>query len=425
MTNFLFDRAKKSIVGGVNSPVRSFSAVGGTPVFIKRASGPYIYDHNDRCYIDYVGSWGPMILGHAHPQIIAEVQQVATQGLSFGAATEREIDMAEKVISLMPSIERIRFTNSGTEATMTALRVARGYTGRNKIIKFNGCYHGHEDSLLVKAGSGVATLGLPGSAGVPEDVVKHTLVAEYNDLDQVNALFAEYGDDIAAVIFEPVVGNANCIAPQANFLSGLRKLCDTHGSLLIADEVMTGFRVALGGAQEKYNFTPDITTLGKIIGGGMPVGAVGGRREIMNILAPVGPVYQAGTLSGNPVAMAAGLKTLQLISADANFHQRLTEQGEKLIQGILDRAKHYGIAMNGRVEGGMLGFWFGEKMLTNYNDIKACDNKRFARFFHAMLEQGIYLPPSAYEACFISAVHDDAVIEQTITAVDRALQMVD
>ena len=363
-----------------------------------------------------------MILGHAHPNVIEAVQQAAAKGLSFGAATKREIEMAEKVISLMPAIEMIRFVNSGTEATMTALRIARGYTKKNKVIKFNGCYHGHEDCLLVKAGSGVATLGLPGSAGVPLTVTQNTLTAEFNNLNQVETLFAEYGDDIAAVILEPVVGNANCISPQIEFLSGIRKLCDRYQSLLIVDEVMTGFRVALGGAQAKYHIKPDITTLGKIIGGGMPVGAVGASRDMMQVLAPLGSVYQAGTLSGNPVAMAAGLKTLELISADTHFYDQLTRQSNKLVQGMLALAKDYKITMNGNVEGGMFGLWFGAQSLTNYDDIKACDNTQFNQFFHALLKQGVYLPPSPFEACFMSAAHDDAVIEKTLTAVECAFQ---
>lgn len=417
----LFDRAQVVTPGGVHSPVRSFQAVGGTPVFMAKAQGAYLYDEDGKSYIDFVGSWGPMILGHTHPQVVSAVQEAATKGLSFGATNRLAVEMAEKVVDLMDNIEMVRFVNSGTEASMTALRLARAYTEKNKILKFNGCYHGHEDSLLVKAGSGLATLGLSSSAGVPASVVEHTLVAEFNNLAQVAQLFEQYSTDIAAVILEIVPGNANCISPSPDFLQGLRQLCDQYHSLLIADEVMTGFRVALGGAQQKYRLKPDLTILGKVIGGGLPVGAIGGSNRLMRLLAPVGAVYQAGTLSGNPLAMTAGLTTLELISTDPHFHQQLETQAQKFIAGVLRSAKKYGITMGGVVEGGLFGLWFGQSKIANLTDIQQCDQALFKRFFHAMLQQGVYLPPSPFEACFISAAHNDTVIESAINCADRSL----
>lgn len=418
----LFKEAKQYIPGGVNSPVRSFSAVGGIPRFFKRGDGAYLIDEDGKRYVDYVGSWGPMIAGHAHPRVTKAVGDAIKNGLSFGAPTSIEVEMAKKVCGMMKNIDMIRMINSGTEATMTALRIARGYTKKNKIIKFAGCYHGHEDCLLIKAGSGVATLGLPSSAGVPRSVTENTLVADFNNLEQVNKLFEQHSDDIAAVILEPVAGNMGCLSPHPEFLPGLRKLCDDHNSLLIMDEVMTGFRVALGGAQEKYDIIPDLTTLGKVIGGGMPVGAVGGKRDIMSVLAPLGPVYQAGTLSGNPIAMAAGLATLNILTSDPEFHHKLTEKSERLVNGILAIAKKIGVPMAGNVEGGMFGLWFTEKeTLTNYEDISGSNIERFNQFFHLMLKQGIYLPPSAYECCFMSSAHGDEEIEKTLEAVEKAL----
>jgi glutamate-1-semialdehyde 2,1-aminomutase len=418
----LFEEAKQYIPGGVNSPVRSFSAVGGVPKFFKRGDGAHLIDEDGKRYIDYVGSWGPMVVGHAHPRVTKAVGDAIKNSLSFGAPTSIEVEMAKKVCGIMKHMDMVRMINSGTEATMTALRIARGYTNKNKIIKFSGCYHGHEDCLLVKAGSGVATLGLPSSAGVPKSVTENTLVADFNNLDEVKKLFEEHGDDIAAVILEPVAGNMGCLSPLPGFLPGLRKLCDEYQSLLIMDEVMTGFRVALGGAQEKYDIVPDLTTLGKVIGGGMPVGAVGGKREIMNVLAPLGPVYQAGTLSGNPIAMTAGLATLNVLTSDPDFHNKLAEKSERIVSGVLELAKKAGVPMAGNVEGGMFGLWFTEKeTLTNYEGISSSNIDRFNRFFHLMLDQGIYLPPSAYEACFISSAHGDEEIEKTLVAVEKAL----
>jgi len=417
----LFTHAQEHIPGGVNSPVRAFRGVGGDPVFVDHARGAYLYDVDGRRYVDYVGSWGPMILGHAHPEVLATVHEAVDRGLSYGAPTEIETRMADRVCERVPSVEMVRMVNSGTEATMSAIRLARGYTGRDAIVKFEGCYHGHGDSLLVKAGSGALTLGVPSSPGVPADLARHTLTLDYNDPAQVEALFAERGGDIACIIVEPVAGNMNCVPPVPGFLETLRTVCDAHGALLIFDEVMTGFRVALGGAQALYGITPDLTTLGKVIGGGMPVGAFGGRREVMDRLAPLGPVYQAGTLSGNPVAMAAGLKTLELISAP-DFHEGLGELTRVLVGGILDRARRAGVPMTANQVGGMFGLFFTEAPeVSNFAQVSACDLERFRRFFHGMLDQGVYLGPSAYEAGFVSAAHTDRDLEFTIEAAGRVL----
>jgi len=410
----LFSDAKLVIPGGVNSPVRSFSGVGGTPVFIDHASGPYITDSLGNSYIDYVGSWGPMILGHAHPEVIAAVKTAAEKGLSFGAPTEIETRMAQRVCDLVPSIALVRMVSSGTEATMSAIRLARGFTGRDKIVKFEGCYHGHSDSLLVKAGSGALTFGVPSSPGVPASVAENTLTLPYNDSDAVKKLFADIGEQIACIIVEPVAGNMNCIPPVPGFLETLREVCDQYQSVLIFDEVMTGFRVALGGAQAVYNVTPDLTTLGKIIGGGMPVGAFGGRRNIMERLAPLGPVYQAGTLSGNPVAMAAGLKTLELID-QPGFYETLTAKTETLTSGLKERAAQAGISLTTNSVGGMFGLFFtGEEQVTSFAQVMACDQNLFKRFFHAMLDEGVYLAPSAFEAGFVSIAHSDKDLDKTL-----------
>ena len=412
----LFTDAKKVIPGGVNSPVRSFSGVGGTPVYIDHASGPYVFDSENKRYIDYVGSWGPMILGHAHPEVIDVVKQTAEKGLSFGAPTEIETLMAAKVCELVPSIDMVRMVSSGTEATMSAIRLARGYTGRDKIVKFEGCYHGHSDSLLVKAGSGALTLGVPSSPGVPASLAGDTLTLTYNDSESVKQAFAEMGAEIACIIVEPVAGNMNCIPPVAGFLETLRQVCDEHGSVLIFDEVMTGFRVGLQGAQGVYNITPDLTTLGKIIGGGMPVGAFGGKAEIMEHLAPLGPVYQAGTLSGNPVAMAAGLKTLELISKPG-FYQSLTQKTEKLLTGIKQAASQAGISLSVNQVGAMFGVFFTEEeKVSLFSQVMQCDQDLFKHYFHGMLDQGVYLAPSAFEAGFVSAAHSDEDIENTVKA---------
>jgi glutamate-1-semialdehyde 2,1-aminomutase len=414
--NTLFTEAKKVIPGGVNSPVRAFSGVGGTPVYIDHASGSYIFDSNNKQYIDYVGSWGPMILGHAHPDVIDTVKKTAEKGLSFGAPTELETEMATKVCELIPSIDMVRMVSSGTEATMSALRLARGYTGRDKIVKFEGCYHGHSDSLLVKAGSGALTLGVPSSPGVPDAVAADTITLTYNDSEAVKQAFAKIGDEIACIIVEPVAGNMNCIPPAPGFLETLRQVCDEHGCVLIFDEVMTGFRVGLQGAQGVYKVTPDLTTLGKVIGGGMPVGAFGGKQEIMQHLAPLGPVYQAGTLSGNPVAMAAGLKTLELIS-QPDFYDKLSLVTEKLVEGIKQQASQAGISLSVNRVGAMFGLFFSkEEKVSQFSQVMQCDQELFKRFFHGMLEQGIYLAPSAFEAGFVSAAHSDEDIEKTIEA---------
>jgi len=413
----LFSEAQRVIPGGVNSPVRAFKGVGGIPVFIDRATGPYIFDTTGSRYIDYVGSWGPMILGHAHPEVVSAVQTIATKGLSFGAPTEIETLIACKVCELVPSIEQVRMVSSGTEATMSAIRLARGYTGRDKIVKFEGCYHGHSDSLLVKAGSGALTFGVPSSPGVPASLAEDTITLTYNDSACVTQAFSEIGEQIACIIVEPVAGNMNCIPPAAGFLETLRDVCNQYGSLLIFDEVMTGFRVALNCAQGFYQVQPDLTTLGKIIGGGMPVGAFGGRRSIMEHLAPVGPVYQAGTLSGNPVAMAAGLKTLELISIPG-IHQTLAAKTEKLTLGIKQSADQAGINMSINSVGGMFGLFFTDiEKVTHFEQVMQCDQAMFKRFYHAMLNEGIYLAPSAFEAGFVSAAHSDDDIDKTVDAV--------
>jgi glutamate-1-semialdehyde 2,1-aminomutase len=400
----------------VNSPVRAFAAVGGTPPFIDRAEGAYLVDVDGRRYIDYVGSWGPMICGHAHPEIIAAVTETVQKGLSFGAPSPLEVQLAQRICDLMPSIDLVRMTCSGTEATMSAIRLARGFTGRDKIIKFEGCYHGHADSLLIKAGSGALTLGVPSSPGVPSVLADHTVTLEYNNGDQVKQVFAEIGAEIACVIVEPVAGNMNCVPPAAGFLQTLRECCDESSSVLIFDEVMTGFRVGLGGAQERYDIVPDLTTLGKVIGAGMPVGAFGGKHEIMNHIAPLGPVYQAGTLSGNPVAMAAGLKNLEIISRPG-FFEDLTQRTEKLVSGILGAAEANGIAMRTNQVGAMFGLFFTDQPeVMRFSQVSACDTELFKKFFHGMLARGIYLAPSAYEAGFVSAMHGAAEIEQTIEA---------
>ncbi|WP_305909304.1 glutamate-1-semialdehyde 2,1-aminomutase [Methylomarinum sp. Ch1-1] len=418
----LFSQAKTVIPGGVNSPVRSFGGVGGTPVYIDHASGPYVFDSDNKRYIDYVGSWGPMILGHAHPEVIAAVKDAAEKGLSFGAPTEIETRMAAKICELLPSVDLVRMVSSGTEATMSALRLARGYSGRDKIVKFEGCYHGHSDSLLVKAGSGALTLGVPSSPGVPASLAADTITLTYNDSEAVKQVFAELGEQIACIIVEPVAGNMNCIPPEPGFLETLRAVCDQYGSVLIFDEVMTGFRVGLHSAQGYYRVTPDLTTLGKIIGGGMPVGAFGGRREIMEHLAPLGPVYQAGTLSGNPVAMAAGLKTLELISAP-DFYRKLSEKTEQLVSGLKQQAASAGVALTCNQVGGMFGLFFSdEENISRFAQVMRCDQQLFKRFFHAMLDQGVYLAPSAFEAGFVSAAHSDADIQQTLEAAGKAFK---
>jgi glutamate-1-semialdehyde 2,1-aminomutase len=420
--NILFEQAKHVIPGGVNSPVRSFSGVGGTPVFIDHAQGAYTYDSLGKRYIDYVGSWGPMILGHAHPAVIAAVKTAAEKGLSFGAPTEIETAMAERVCELMPSIDLVRMVSSGTEATMSAIRLARGYTRRDKIVKFEGCYHGHSDSLLVKAGSGTLTLGVPSSLGVPAAVAADTITLTYNDSEQVKQLFADIGEQIACIIVEPVAGNMNCIPPEAGFLETLRQVCDDYQSVLIFDEVMTGFRVDLQGAQGLYGVRPDLTTLGKIIGGGMPVGAFGGRRDIMETLAPLGGVYQAGTLSGNPVAMAAGLKTLELI-AQPDFYTALTMKTKCLLTGLTECATQSGIAFTTNQVGAMFGLFFSEETnISRFAEVMQCDQILFKRFFHTMLEEGVYLAPSAFEAGFVSAAHSDKDIQQTLEAAERVFK---
>ena len=411
-----FELAQRHIPGGVNSPVRAFAGVGGDPVFVDSAAGPYLYDPDGERYIDYVGSWGPMILGHAHPEVIESVKQAIGKGLSFGAPTELETRMADKVCELMPSIELVRMVSSGTEATMSAIRLARGFTGRDKIVKFEGCYHGHSDSLLVKAGSGALTLGEPSSPGVPASLAEHTITVSYNDLDQVRDAFAAAGDQIACIIVEPVAGNMNCILPAEGFLPGLREVCDQYGAVLIFDEVMTGFRVALGGVQSVYDVSPDLTTLGKVIGGGMPVGAFGGRRDIMQKIAPLGPVYQAGTLSGNPVAMTAGLKTLELISVPG-FFDKVGAKVETLVDGMIDAASQAGVPLTENHLGGMFGLFFTEQdQVSDFAGSMACNQERFRAFFHAMLERGVYLAPSAFEAGFVSAAHSDDEIAATLEA---------
>ncbi len=416
----LFQQAQRHIPGGVNSPVRAFKGVGGTPVFFRRADGARMYDEDGKAYIDYIGSWGPMIVGHNHPRVIAAVQEQVKLGLSFGAPTAIEISMADKVCELVPSMDMVRMVNSGTEATMSAIRLARGYTGRDKIVKFEGCYHGHSDSLLVKAGSGALTLGVPNSPGVPADLAAHTITLTYNDLDSVRKAFAETGDEIACIIVEPVAGNMNCIPPVPGFLEGLRDICDEYDAVLIFDEVMTGFRVSLGGAQGYYGVTPDLTTLGKVIGGGMPVGAFGGRREIMEHIAPLGPVYQAGTLSGNPVAMSAGLTVLDLIT-EPGFHEQLSQRVTRLLSGLQERADAAGIPFTTSQAGAMFGLFFtDQERVERFDQVMRCDSERFGRFFHAMLEEGVYLAPSAFEAGFISSAHSDADIDETLVAAEKA-----
>lgn len=415
-----YQRALQSIPGGVNSPVRAFKAVGGCPPFIQSAQGAYITDVDDKRYIDYVQSWGPMLLGHAHPEIIDTVKASLGNGLSFGAPTEIEIILAEKIKQLVPSIDLVRMVSSGTEATMSAIRLARGFTGRDKIIKFEGCYHGHSDSLLVKAGSGALTFGVPSSPGVPDALAEHTITLTYNDSQQLKDTLAKIGEQVACVIVEPVAGNMNCIPPVAGFLEALRDGCDECGALLIFDEVMTGFRVGLGGAQAHYNIQPDLTTLGKVIGGGMPVGAFGGKQNIMQQLAPTGPVYQAGTLSGNPIAMAAGLKTLELIS-QPNFYTPIFNATQQLVSGLQKLANAKGIPFSTNHVGTMFGFFFtDEEKITRYDQVMACNTERFNRFFHAVLDNGVYLAPASYEAGFVSACHTEEIIQQTLDIADQA-----
>lgn len=424
MTKKLFDEAKKRIPGGVNSPVRAFKAVSGTPLFINKASGPYLYDSEDKKYLDYVGSWGPMILGHAHPEIVKAVNDAAKCGLSFGAPTEIETQMANKICDLMPSIEKIRMVNSGTEAAMSAIRLARGYTGRDIIIKFEGCYHGHTDSLLVKAGSGALTFGVPTSPGVPKDLAKYTVTLTYNDIPQLQDTFEKIGNKVAAVIIEPIAGNMSLVPGNQKFLNALRALCNKHQSVLIFDEVMTGFRVALGGAQSIFNITPDITILGKIIGGGMPVGAFGGKENIMNHIAPDGPIYQAGTLSGNPVAMSAGLTTLNLISSEGFFNS-LGHKTKILVDGITESAKKIGVPLAMNYVGGMFGLFFtNEKTIDSFEKVINCNKEHYNIFFHGMLEEGIYLAPSSYEAGFVSSSHSDDDIKLTIDTAEKIFKKI-
>lgn len=411
----LFERAQKTIPGGVNSPVRAFRSVGGTPRFIERAQGPYFWDADGKQYTDYIGSWGPMILGHVHPEVLEAVQRVLVNGFSFGAPTEAEVEIAEEICKLVPSMEQVRMVSSGTEATMSALRLARGFTNRSRIVKFEGCYHGHADSLLVKAGSGLLTFGNPTSAGVPADIAKHTTVLEYNNVEQLNEAFAAFGAEIASVIVEPVAGNMNLIKPTPAFLQALRDRCDEYGSVLIFDEVMCGFRVALGGAQQLYGVTADLTCLGKVIGGGMPAAAFGGRRDIMAHLAPLGGVYQAGTLSGNPIAMAAGLKTLELIQAPG-FYEQLSTRTAKLAGGLSAAAAEAKVTFTADSIGGMFGLYFAEQIPGSFAEVMQGDAKRFNAFFHAMLDSGVYFAPSAFEAGFVSIAHDDAVIDATLQA---------
>lgn len=419
----LFEKSQKLIPGGVNSPVRAFRSVGGTPIFFKKGLGSKLWDVDGKEYIDYINSWGPMIVGHAHPAVIKAVQEVAENSLSFGAPTGLELEMAELINKLVPSMEQVRLVSSGTEATMSAIRVARGFTGRSKILKFEGCYHGHADALLVKAGSGLLTFGEPSSAGVPAEVAAHTLTLEYNNTQALIDFFAESGDEIACVIIEPVVGNMNLIVPHMEFLQTLRALCSKHGAVLIFDEVMTGFRVHLGGAQALYNIKPDMTTLGKVIGGGLPVGAFGGRKDIMSCLAPLGAVYQAGTLSGNPVAVTAGLQTLALVQAP-DFHLKLAAQTKKLVDGLIAAAKEAGVVFNAQNVGGMFGLYFCEHCPTSFNEIMQSNKEHFNQFFHSMLDSGIYLGPSAFEAGFVSAAHTDADIDFTLAAAKKAFQVI-
>ena len=415
----LFDRAQRTIPGGVNSPVRAFRSVGGTPPFFARGEGAYVWDADGKRYIDYVCSWGPLILGHAHPAAVRAVQEAAAKGLSFGAPTQGEVELAELLVEMVPSMEMVRLVSSGTEATMSAIRLARGFTGRDLLIKFEGCYHGHSDSLLVKAGSGALTFGNPSSGGVPEDLAKHTMVLDYNDPQQLHDAFAKHGDKVACVIVEPVAGNMNLIAPRPEFLKAMRELCSRHGALLIFDEVMTGFRVGLGSAQGLYGITPDLSTFGKVIGGGMPLGAFGGRRDIMQKIAPLGPVYQAGTLSGNPLSVAAGLATLALIR-QPGFYAALGSKTQRLCDGLGNAAKQAGVIFSAQSIGGMFGLYFRANPPTSYAEVMTCDKEAFNRFFHALLDNGVYLAPSAFEAGFVSAAHSDADIDATV-AIAKAI----
>jgi glutamate-1-semialdehyde 2,1-aminomutase len=423
----LFGRAQRTIPGGVNSPVRAFRSVGGTPRFIARAQGAYFWDAEDRRYIDYIGSWGPMIVGHAHPEVVQAVQEAAARGLSFGTPTAAEVEMAEELVRLVPSMQQVRLVSSGTEAAMSAIRLARGAAGdgrgRRKLIKFEGCYHGHADSLLVKAGSGLLTFGNPSSAGVPAEITQHTLVLDYNDCQQLEDAFRQHGDDLACVMVEPVAGNMNLVRATPEFLQTMRRLCTKHGALLAFDEVMTGFRVALGGAQSLYGIAPDITVLGKVIGGGMPVAAFGGSREVMRHLAPLGAVYQAGTLSGNPVAVACGMATLKLIQAPG-FYQRLGAQTQALVDGLTAAAREAGARFCADRVGGMFGLYFADQVPARYAEVTATDRDRFNAFFHAMLERGVYLAPSAFEAGFVSAAHDSGVIAETVAAARQAFSVI-
>ena len=420
----LFERASRTTPGGVNSPVRAFRQVGGTPRFVARALGPHFWDADDRRYIDYVGSWGPAILGHAHPGVVKAVQDAAARGLSFGAPTEGEIEMAETLCRLVPSMEQVRLVSSGTEAAMSAIRLARGATGRPKLIKFDGCYHGHADSLLVKAGSGMLTFNTPSSAGVPPEITQHTIVLDYNDCTQLERAFAEHGDAIACVIVEPIAGNMNLVRATPEFVACMRSLCERHGALLVFDEVMSGFRVALGGAQSLYDVTPDMTVLGKVIGGGMPVAAFGGRRDLMRHLSPEGAVYQAGTLSGNPVAVASGMTTLAEV-ARPQFYERLGAQTRRLADGLVAAAREAGIPFSSDAVGGMFGFYFSDAVPQALSHVSASDIDRFKRFFHAMLDRGVYFAPSAYEAGFVSITHDDAVIDESLAAAREVFAALD
>ncbi|MFQ3638786.1 MAG: glutamate-1-semialdehyde 2,1-aminomutase [Chloracidobacterium sp.] len=419
----LFEQARAFIPGGVNSPVRAFRGVGGTPLFIRSAQGPYMTDVDGKRYVDYIGSWGPMILGHAHPEVLAAIRSVIERGTSFGAPTELEVEIAELIVSIVPSVEKVRMVSSGTEATMAAIRVARGFTGRRKIIKFIGCYHGHGDAFLVKAGSGVATLGLPDSPGVPPEISQQTITVPYNDLAAVEAAFATYPDDIAAIIVEPVVGNMGCVIPKPGYLQGLRDLTHKHGAVLIFDEVMTGFRLARGGAQELYGVTPDMTCLGKVMGGGLPAAAYGGRSDIMDYVAPAGPVYQAGTLSGNPVAMTAGLVTLRLLQ-QPGVYETLNRQAQKVAEGLLKLIHKAGFPATLNRVGSMFTIFFTNDEVTDWDSASRSDTERFGRFFHAMLYEGVYLPPSQYEAAFMGLAHTDEVVEVTLAAAERALSKI-
>ena len=418
----LFERARQRIPAGVNSPVRAFRAVGGTPPFFERASGPHLWDADGKRYIDYLGSWGPMVVGHTHPQVVEAVQAAASRALSFGAPTESEIELAEAICRLVPSVEMVRLVSSGTEATMSAIRLARGHTGRSLIVKFEGCYHGHADSLLVKAGSGALTFGNPSSAGVPPETAAHTLVLDFNNSEQIEKTFAARGADIACVIVEPVAGNMNLVLPRPGFLESLRKNCSQHGAVLIFDEVMTGFRVALGGAQARYGIKPDLTTLGKVIGGGLPVGAFGGKREIMEKIAPLGPVYQAGTLSGNPVAVAAGLATLKLVDTPG-FQEKISAVTESLVQGLKEEARKAKVIFSAQAIGSMFGLYFRASPPTSFAEVMQCDKDRFNKFFHHMLERGVYLAPSAYETGFVSVAHGATEIDATLAAAQEAFKV--